>query len=96
MTINYKPQHCEHDGCDGCEYGHLSADAEPCKSCKQNYMDMWTKKKEHKPLIDKTELLDKLFTLADDAQTEDEKNGLLQAIAVTLMSERADDETDGI
>jgi hypothetical protein len=59
-------------------------------------MDKWTKKKEHKPLIDKTELLDKLFTLADDAQTEDEKNGLLQAIAVTLMSERVDDETDGI
>ena len=37
----------EHDLCDGCEYEDCKADEEPCKECRQNYMDKYKKKEEN-------------------------------------------------
>lgn len=31
----------EHDGCAYCRYERVAAHEEPCKNCKQNYMDKW-------------------------------------------------------
>lgn len=35
----------EHDGCKGCEYESFREGLEPCKRCKQSYIDKYTAKK---------------------------------------------------
>lgn len=51
-----------------------------------------------KVLIDKKALCDKLWKLAEDAETRGEQVGIMQSIIVaTLMeSEKVENETDGI
>lgn len=34
----------EHDGCDGCKYGHKREDESPCTECRNNYMSKWERR----------------------------------------------------
>lgn len=42
---NFEPCPFTHDGCKGCEYESYGEGLQPCKSCKQSYIDKYTPKK---------------------------------------------------
>ena len=44
MAIEALSADAVHNGCFECKYLYNSADEHPCKSCKQNYLDMWEQK----------------------------------------------------
>lgn len=108
MAINYMPQHCEHDGCNGCKYEHRDYDELPCIRCKQNFKDCWTAKEDAeygkgKRFVDQAVLLERLWNIMKEDNNREMQTGIFQAILiVTLMDtaeavERGDvpyDETD--
>lgn len=105
MTINYMPQHCEHDGCEGCKYEFQKADELPCVRCRQNFKDCWTAKEDGTKWIDRDKLVQRLWGIIGEDKNKDTQAGVMQAILVaTLMDtaetvERGDveyDETDCI
>ena len=45
VDAKYHGRSGKHDGCDGCAYEHKAPKEEPCKECKQAYMDRYKRGK---------------------------------------------------
>lgn len=90
MTINYMPQHCEHDGCEGCKYEFQKEDELPCVRCKQNFKDCWTAREYGKEWIDRNKLVTRLWDIMKEDSNKDMQAGLLQAILTATLMEAAE------